>query len=151
MHRAAAQQHTLSGLQAPSRQNKEIIDGAQGKLAALSGRRRSRLQVQQTSCNMFDPIFNILGREGVVEMWGSLLHGFPLKVLIEAEKQCMYILFYCAKPGQFTVLIAKHPNFKYQFAWSLAQYTFDECLTIQFNKRVGRRELLYIKIERVGF
>lgn len=30
----AAQKHTLRSLQAPSRQNKEIIDGVQGKLAS---------------------------------------------------------------------------------------------------------------------
>lgn len=88
MH-VAAQEHTSRSLQAPSRQNKEIIDGAQGKLAS-EGRHLESLEVQHTSCNIFDPIFTVLGGERVLKSESFCCMGFPLRFYLSGKAVFVY-------------------------------------------------------------
>lgn len=52
-------------------------------------------KVQQTSCNIFDPIFNILGGEGVLKSESLCYMGLPLRFLCKWESS-VYILHFIA-------------------------------------------------------
>lgn len=99
-----AQEHTLRSLQAPSRQNQVIIDGAQGNLAVVASK-RVKIQCSRLCLALYLIASSYMGWRRGCWTWNSLLDGltgFP-----EAQWQWMRCLL-LAVIIEFPDSAAKH-------------------------------------------